>query len=307
MRNISKVLFLCFAFLFAASIFANSACASDWQMYVRSKPYENYKIVDSKFYVPVKAFLDALQYGYTQDGNGTLVVTRDKSVRSNFSVSGQNLDCDFAGKTFSLPIVKMGGSSYANLDIFASRFGLGMTKTAATRIIDIVDKESVFKHQENIARMTAYEKAMGSKGDKKEASSGSGNYDRENPVKQVGDVEGFLDQSTTWEARWSVKVKNEADEPVRNVMLILHVQDGTGKDMDQLVKSIGTLNPGQVSGADYYWQSLNRIIAFPKLEIKHDPLPKKETIESVEKKDRANVNESKSKDAPAEAEKTDKK
>lgn len=282
MKKIS-MLFACILVLaFATSAFAYNGA---WQMYVRNREFKGMKVIDSKFYVPVRSFFDALKYGYSQE-DGFVAVTRDNSVKENFSIPGNSLNCSFDGRTFVIPVTKISGSSYANVDVLTTNFNLAVTKTTATRIIDVMDKVGVAKHQENIARTIAYEKAIGKNtpsddGTKKE---GSANYDREKPVVQVGEVEGFLDQTTTWEARWNVKVKNEADEAVHNVMLILHIQDGQGNDVDQLVKTVGTMNPGETNGGEYYWQSKNHIVVFPKLEIKHTPLPKLEKKEGVETK-----------------------
>ena len=272
------------AFSIFVSLFSAFAFASNWEMYVRSKEFSGLKVVNSKFYVPFKAFLDSLKYGYKNE-NGTIVITRDSSTRENFSITGNSVNCSFNDRTFVVPVVKIDGSSYANLDVLASYLNLAVTKTVETRIIDVMDKVAVAKHQENIVRINAYEKAMGKTGAVSESSKtgGSAEYDREKPVVQVGEIEGFLDQVSTWEARWRVKAKNTADEPVHNVMLVLHIQDGNGKDVDQLVKSIGTMNPGsETPSVEYYWQSPNRIVVFPKLEIKHTPLPKKEIKEGIE-------------------------
>ena len=296
MKKISILLAYFLVLAFVAPAFAYDG---PWQMYVRNREFKGMKIVNSKFYVPVKSFFDALKYGYAQE-DGFLAVYRENTVRDNFSIPGNSLNCSFDDRTFVIPITKIGGYSYADIDILARYFNLAVAKTVASRIVDVVDRTEVAKHQEQIARTMAYEKAIGKNTGAGEGAQGeSGTFDREKPVVQVGEVEGMLDQATTWEARWSVKVKNEADEPVQNVILILHIQDGEGKDVDQLSKTIGTMNPGENSGAEYYWQSTNHIVVFPKLEIKHTPLPKREKTEGVETKNDVKPL-SDSKQAPAE-------
>ena len=73
--------------------------------------------------------------------------------------------------------------------------------------------------------------------------------------------------------------KNYANKPVNNVRVILHVLDGNNQDLDQQVKVIGTMNPGDQTSADFYWQSTTHIRATPKIEIQHEPLPETRAIE----------------------------
>jgi|GEM_PF-1961452 hypothetical protein len=97
----------------------------------------------------------------------------------------------------------------------------------------------------------------------------------ESPIKQVGEIGGFADVSTG-QCYWNATVKNTGDQVVKNVVVTLHIADGTGKDYSTQIKPIGNMNPGDQTKVDFYWQGMKYLIVNPKIEIKHDPLPKKE-------------------------------
>lgn len=97
----------------------------------------------------------------------------------------------------------------------------------------------------------------------------------DSPIKQVGDIGGFADD-TTGQCYWTATIKNTGDELVKNVVVTLHIQDGTGKDYSTQIKPIGNMNGGDQSKLEFYWQGMKYLIVTPKIEIKHDPLPKKE-------------------------------
>lgn len=99
----------------------------------------------------------------------------------------------------------------------------------------------------------------------------------ESPVKQVGNIGGFAD-SSTGQCWWNVTIKNTGDQVVNNVVLTLHIKDGTGKDFATQIKPIGNMNPGDISKSDFYWQGMKKLNVFPSVEIKHDPIPKKENV-----------------------------
>lgn len=97
----------------------------------------------------------------------------------------------------------------------------------------------------------------------------------DSPIKQVGDIGGFADD-TTGQCYWTATIKNTGEELVKNVVVTLHIQDGTGKDYNTQIKPIGNMNGGDQSKLEFYWQGMKYLIVTPKIEIKHDPLPKKE-------------------------------
>ncbi len=97
----------------------------------------------------------------------------------------------------------------------------------------------------------------------------------ESPIKQVGDIGGFSDDKTG-QCWWNVTIKNTGDQVVNNVILTLHIADVAGKDYDTQIKPVGNMNPGDQSKLEFYWQGMRKLIITPKVEIKHDPLPKKE-------------------------------
>ncbi|MDQ7821855.1 MAG: hypothetical protein RDV48_03570 [Candidatus Eremiobacteraeota bacterium] len=99
--------------------------------------------------------------------------------------------------------------------------------------------------------------------------------EEESPIKQVGDLGGFAD-TRTWNCWWNATLKNTGEDTVNNVIVTLHIQDGYGKDFDTQIKPIGNMRPGDISKVDFTWMNKSRLNVFPKLEIKHDPLPKKE-------------------------------
>ncbi len=276
--------------LFTAAVFAalltvltfSAANAAQWEMYVKNKPFASMKMVGGRPYVALGSFFDTLGFGYRQNVEGAIEVSRDPSVKNNLMFKYPSSSFVFEGRNFVLPVMNINGSTYAELGAAASNLGLDVTRYDATRMIEVVDRFTQTQHAERVAKSMAYDKAMGGKTPGQ--SKGKADFDREHPVTQVGEIEGQLDQVTTWEAFWKATVKNNADVPVNNVMLILHIQDGDGKDIDTKMQSIGTMNAGDTASADYYWQSTNHIVAFPKLEIKHDPLPKEDIKNVMETK-----------------------
>lgn len=265
-------------FLMFFALMIQSVGAVDWTLYVRGKVMHGMKTADDRFYVPVKSFFDALRYGYTQGADGVITIARDSDVKGNFKITSSPVNFSFNNVNIAVPVKRIGNSFYADLDIIALKFNLGVMKTPSTGIIDVVDKVQVQQQVNTMERLNAFEKMKSVQNDGKKAES-KADFDPKAPVKQVGEIEGFLDESQ-WEARWSVKVKNYADKPVNNVRVILHIKDGNKEDLDTQIKVVGTMNPGDISTADYYWQSTTRIMAFPEIEIQNDPLPEEKVVET---------------------------
>ena len=260
------------AFIMLMALCFGTVSASNWEIYVRGKLFNNMQVSGSHFYVPVQQFFDALKFCYGQSDDGTVFVTREPQTRRPLRIKGNSANFVFDGKPFTLPITQINGVAYMDLDSAAVRFDLEVTKTPQTEIIDVVDKVQRLKHQQEIEKRDAYEQRMSAKPADEPGQNGSADYDVEHPVKMVGDIEGFLDQNQ-WEARWKATVKNHADVPVNNVRIVLNILDGNGEKIDTQVKVVGSMNPGDTASADFYWQDSSRIIATPKVEIQHDPLP----------------------------------
>ena len=275
---------LCLSTLFVLlALMVQVAFANDWDIYVRGRIITDAKASENHFYVPVKSFLDAMKYSYNQDDRGVIHLSREAGYKRSINLAGSTVAFELDQKEFNIPIKHFDDKPYVDLEMISSKMGLSMTKTPETGIIDVVDKVAQAQHQKAIAEMEAYQKRMQASQANADTQTGAINYDPNEPVKQVGDVEGFLDQ-TQWEARWKVTIKNYADQPVNNVRIVLHIQDGNGQDLDKQIKVIGTMNPGDQTSADYYWQSTSHILAFPKVEIQHDPLPKPENKKLIETK-----------------------
>lgn len=273
---------LCLSTLFVLlALMVQAVHASDWDIYVRGKLMTDTKISENRFYVPVKPFLDAMKFSYIQDDRGILHVSREPGYKRSINFSGANAGFEFNNNTFNVPLKHFDNKPYVDLEILASKMGLELTKTPQTGIIDVVDKVAQVKHQQAIAKMEAYEKRLKAEPTDDPGQGGSADYDPTQPVKQVGDIEGFLDESQ-WEARWRATIKNYADKPVNNVRVILHIIDGNGQDLDKQVKVVGTMNPGDQASADFYWQSTTHIRANPKIEIQHDPLPETQKQKLIE-------------------------
>lgn len=275
-----KLVFLT-AFVALTALLFQSAFAAEWEIYVRGKIFNNMKISDGKFYVPVKSFLDALKLSYAQNASGVIVIMREPGYKHNLDFRGNSALFVFEDTEFELATKNFNNSTYVDLDSIGKYLDLEITKTPETQIIDVVDKVQRQKHQQAIEKWEAYEKRMNAKPEDDPGQGGSGDYDPNAPVKQVGETEGFLDQ-TQWEARWTAKVKNYADKPVNNVRVILNVLDGNKEKLDSQVKVIGTMNPGDQASAEFYWQSTTHIMAYPEIEIQHDPLPETRLIETKE-------------------------
>lgn len=264
---------LCLSTLFVLlALMVQAVHAQDWDIYVRGKIMTDTKVSENRFYIPVKTFLDAMKFSYLQDDRGIVHISREPGYKRSLNFTSGNAGFEFEGNQFTTAIKFFDNKPYADLEIMASKMGLELTKTPATGIIDVVDKVAQVRHQQAIAKMEAYEKRLKAEPSDDPGQAGSADYDVKEPVKQVGEVEGFLDE-TQWEARWKATVKNHADKPVNNVRVILHIQDGNGQDLDQQVKVVGTMNPGDQATADFYWQSTSHIRAFPKVEIQNDPIP----------------------------------
>jgi len=97
----------------------------------------------------------------------------------------------------------------------------------------------------------------------------------ESPIKQIGELAGFADDKTG-QCWWNATVKNTGDQVVNNVIITLHIADVAGKDYDTQIKPVGNMNPGDQSKLEFYWQGMRKMIINPRIEIKNDPLPKKE-------------------------------
>ncbi len=271
---------LCLSTLFVLlALMVQVAFATDWDIYVRGRIIPDAKASENHFYVPVKSFLDAMKYSYSQDDRAVIHVSREAGYKRSINLAGSSVTFEFDQREFNIPIKHFDDKPYVDLEMIASKMRLSITKTPETGIIDVVDKVAQAQHQKAIAEMEAYQKRMQATQANANTQTGATNYDPKEPVKQVGEVEGFLDQ-TMWEARWRATIKNYADKPVNNVRLILHIQDGNQQDLDTQIKVIGTMNPGDQKSEDFYWQSPSHIMAFPKVEIQHDPLPeaKKEKL-----------------------------
>ncbi|MCQ2735993.1 MAG: FxLYD domain-containing protein [bacterium] len=262
------------AFILLMAICIGTASAGSWELYVRGKIFADMKVSNHHFYVPVQPFFNAIKFCYAQDGEGKVFVTRDLQTRQGLRIKGGVCTFVFEGKSFNLPITHFDNAAYMDLESAVSKFGLEMTKTPQTQIIDIVDPVQRVKHQQEIEKRDAYEKRMSAKPEDEAGQAGNGNYDPKEPVKLVGDVDGFIDQSqTTWEARWKATVKNHADQPVKNVRIVLNIVDGNNETIDKQVKVVGNMNPGDTQTAEFYWQDTLKIMATPKIEIQNDPLP----------------------------------
>lgn len=273
--------------------------AANWTTYVKGRVIPSMER-SGQILVPVKAFLDVAGIGYQQDASGVVVLSKTDKTRTGLSLQTTALNCSFSERPATLGIVRVNGAAYTKLQAICALLQLTIKKYPATAMIEVTDEAAQAVRATQIAKSAAAEKIAQANSNKPAAK-----FDREHPVKQLGEIEGILDQVTTWQAYWTAKVKNYADVPVHNVVMILHIQTADGKDVDTQMKSIGTMNPGDTASGEFYWQSPNHVNAFPKLEIKHQPLPPEDIKKTVEVRETAPKAENKdakevTKEAPVE-------
>lgn len=277
----------------------SQADTEGWQLYVRNQRLNtDYIISDRKFYLPVVDFLRALRFGYTQGDDGTVNISSSPGDYGPIASPSGQLKCVFGDNSFSVP-VRMGRSGiYVNARKMATNLGVSFIVNRATKIVDVVVPQRMsakeFELKKKQAEIQVNRQASetgettidtkagldqgptaGPAGQVAQSQPTENDKKEESPIKQVGEIGGFADDRLG-QCYWTVTVKNEGDQAVNNVVLILHVQDGNGQDYDTQIKPIGNMNPGDTQKVEFYYQGMRLRIVTPKIEIKHDPLPKKE-------------------------------
>jgi hypothetical protein len=276
-------------------------------------PYQMYK---GMVYVPIVPFIKALRFSCSQGDDKVVHISSKPGDTPEIQGGGTTINCEYNGSTFGLPVMAMKGFIFVQLRGITRNLGVSYVRSPATGIIDVVVPQgmsaSQFEKEKNIAvnrgsealstgRTSTDTKLQGDAGptasgtEKKLDTSGptstsqgpgqttvgevppkkDDKKEEESPIKQIGEVGGFAD-TITGQCYWDVTVKNSGDQVVKNVVVTLHIQDVEGKDITSQIKPIGSMNPGDQSKLDFYWQGGRKMIYAPKVEIKHDPLPKKE-------------------------------
>lgn len=273
-----------------------------WKIYVRNQPLTSgYLVSNRRFYVPMTDFLKALRFGYTQAEDGTVTITSTPGKYETLNPPTDQLKCVYGKNTFTVPFLMGSAGVYVNMRRMTANLGVSFIVSAPTQTVDIVVPQGMSATDYESA---AYTEKVTIQGRPLSSDAGptSGVLDNnmstgpasfptatptpapteqkeESPIKQIGDIGGFADTrpvASAGQCYWTVTVKNEGDQVVKNVVLTLHIQDGTGKDFDTQIKPVGNMNPGDMQKVEFYYQMMGLQIVKPKVEIKHDPLPKKE-------------------------------